>query len=47
VLMAYESALTPALEAERKAYMLLAASEDRNEGIAAFLEKRTPRFEGR
>jgi enoyl-CoA hydratase len=47
VLMAYETALAPALEAERKSFVLLAASEDRNEGIAAFLEKRRPRFEGR
>jgi len=47
VLMSYESALTPALEAERKAFLLLAASQDRNEGIAAFLEKRAPHYEGR
>jgi enoyl-CoA hydratase len=47
VLLAYESALTPALDAERKAFVVLAASQDRNEGIAAFLEKRAPRFEGR
>jgi enoyl-CoA hydratase len=47
VLMSYESPLTPALEAERKAFVLLAASQDRNEGIAAFLEKRAPQYEGR
>ncbi|AMO25675.1 2,3-dehydroadipyl-CoA hydratase [Ramlibacter tataouinensis] len=47
LLLSYESALTPALEAERKAFVLLAASQDRNEGIAAFLEKRRPNYEGR
>ena len=47
VLMAYETPLTHALEAERKAFVLLAASQDRNEGIAAFLEKRAPHYEGR
>lgn len=44
VLRAYETPLAEALAAERQAFALLAASRDRNEGIAAFLEKRAPRF---
>jgi enoyl-CoA hydratase len=47
VLRAYESPLSEALAAERQAFALLAASEDRNEGIAAFLGKRPPKFSGR
>lgn len=47
VLLSYESGLSVALDAERKSFVLLAASHDRNEGIAAFLEKRMPIYLGR
>jgi len=47
VLRAWEMPLTEGLAAEKKAFADLAATHDRNEGIAAFLEKRPPRFTGR
>ena len=42
-----DASLETALVLERKAFQLLFVTEDRNEGIAAFLEKRKPSFKGR
>ncbi len=46
VLRAFELPLQEGLVREREAFAALAATHDRNEGIAAFLEKRPPRFTG-
>lgn len=42
-----DAPLDAALALERKAFYLLAASEDMQEGVTAFLEKRSPTFKGR
>jgi enoyl-CoA hydratase/carnithine racemase len=47
VLTAEETALSPGLDGERRLYELAMATEDRVEGMKAFLEKREPRFEGK
>jgi enoyl-CoA hydratase/carnithine racemase len=47
VLVAEETALSPGLENERRLYELAMATEDRVEGMNAFLEKREPEFKGR
>jgi len=47
VLRAFDWPLTAALAADRQAFALLAATDDRNEGIAAFLDKRPAQFTGR
>jgi enoyl-CoA hydratase len=47
VLKAANSSLDEGLEFERKAFYLLFASEDRTEGMRAFLEKRKPEFKGK
>jgi len=47
VLAAEETALTAGLENERRLYEMAMATEDRVEGMQAFLEKREPKFEGR
>jgi enoyl-CoA hydratase len=44
---AYEMSLSDALTHERRLFYLLFASEDQKEGMAAFLEKRSPDFKGR
>ncbi|HEU4737119.1 MAG TPA: enoyl-CoA hydratase-related protein [Solirubrobacterales bacterium] len=47
VIAAEETALSPGLENERRLYELAMATEDRVEGMMAFLEKREPKFEGK
>jgi enoyl-CoA hydratase/carnithine racemase len=47
VLAAEETALTAGLDHERRLYELTMATEDRVEGMTAFLEKRRPQFKGR
>ena len=47
VLKAAEMPLEAALDHERKLFALLFATEDRREGVAAFVEKRKPSFKGR
>ena len=47
VLAADEMTLTAGLAHERRLYELAMATEDRVEGMQAFLEKRRPKFEGR
>jgi enoyl-CoA hydratase/carnithine racemase len=47
VLAADETALSAGLENERRLYELAMATEDRVEGMEAFLEKREPKFEGK
>ena len=44
---AYETTLSLGLEYERRALYLAFASEDANEGLTAFTEKRQPDFKGR
>ncbi len=45
--LAWNSNLDAGLEFERKAFYLLFATEDKNEGVDAFVNKRKPQFKGR
>ena len=47
VLAADETGLAAGLEQERRLYELAMATEDRVEGMQAFLEKRRPEYRGR
>jgi enoyl-CoA hydratase len=44
---AFETSLASGLDAERKAFHLALSSEDAQEGLRAFLEKRKPDFRGK
>ena len=47
ILKAFNAPLDEALEFERKSFYVLLASEDRKEGMKAFVEKRKPIFQGK
>jgi enoyl-CoA hydratase/carnithine racemase len=47
VLAAEDAGLASALDTERRLYELSMATEDRVEGMEAFLDKRRPEFKGR
>jgi enoyl-CoA hydratase len=44
---AFETPLSGGIELERRSFLLSRASEDADEGLSAFVEKRKPDFRGR
>lgn len=47
ILKAFETNLEAGLQYERKAFVILSGTQDRDEGIKAFIEKRKPTFKGK
>lgn len=47
ILKSFDTTIEGGLDFERKAFYLLFASEDKQEGMKAFMEKRKPEFTGR
>jgi enoyl-CoA hydratase len=47
VLKAYDASLSEGLVFERKNFYMLFSTDDQKEGMAAFIEKRKPHFEGK
>lgn len=47
ILKAFETNLEAGLQYERKAFVVLSGTQDRDEGIKAFIEKRKPTFKGK
>jgi len=46
-LMSEDVPLNAGLTLERKAFQLLFSTEDKNEGVQAFIEKRKPSYQGK
>ncbi len=47
LLKSFDTTLSAGLDFERKTFVVLAGTEDRNEGVQAFMEKRKPQFKGK
>ena len=47
IIKSFNTSLDEGLEFERKSFYILFASEDRKEGMKAFMEKRKPEFKGK
>jgi enoyl-CoA hydratase len=47
ILKSFDTTIEGGLEFERKAFYLLFSSEDKKEGMSAFIEKRPPEWKGK